>query len=400
MPHTVLSGTIDANGLASRLREIEETCATGVIVFRGGEGEGEVRLVQGQLAMKQPVREDGQDPVEVMLGVVSGDFEVLQQLPPLPVSSGDDTKRSGSLEVHVAADLMNYCERAGLTGWLILEAPGGDRAEIGYDRGELSGIRLQGPADLQEVFRWEEGHFEIEAVTVADAFPEVDDEDEVDELDSAKTAEYRAITDVPPKPRKKRRDDTAQNFLRVVEMTLAQIAEDREQHRPASRTGPPLPPVPATRESVPAPSAPAVGAPTPASHRVRRRRFKKTPTIPIVYIDPSGSEVAGRSPKEGLRHVKRGDMTAEVVLTEASPERRSRPLAKAASPDSPRSKRAPSMSEAKSEPTEPKAATKAARKTERLDGEPKGLPSVVWAIVALLVVLAALATLAALPRVD
>tara|TARA_B100001750_G_scaffold211907_2_gene193423 strand:- start:3497 stop:4669 length:1173 start_codon:yes stop_codon:yes gene_type:complete len=389
VPHIVLSGTIDSEGLAARLREIEETCATGVIAFRDGDVAGEVKIVQGQLAMKQPTRADGRDPVDVMLSMESGTYEVRQQLPALPVSSGDDTKRQGSLEVHVAADLMNYCERAGLTGWLVLASPDGDRAEIGYDRGELTGIRLQGPQELQEVFRWEEGRFEIEAAAVEDAFAAVetaddeDDDEEVDPMEMAKTAEYRALPADPPE-KKKRRDDTAQHFLRVVEMTLAQIAEDREQHRPATRTGPPLPPVPETRDSVPAPA----GSPAPPT-RLRRRRFKKTPTIPIVYIDPTAE---GEPSTDGLRHVKRGDMTAEVVLPEAAPERRSTPRASSAPPPAknPERKRPEKkMSEAKSTPA-PAATPKA--------DEPK-LPAAVWAVIAMLVVLGALVVLATLPRV-
>lgn len=373
-----MAGSIPPDGLASKLHEIEATRTTGALTFRGPSGEGEVRLIRGQLAMDQPPLEDGTDAVELLLSQTEGTFEVLQRLPPLPVSAGDEEKRGGSLQVHVAADLMNYCERAGLTGWLVLIHEDGDRAEIGYQRGELSGIRLQGPEALQEVFGWEEGRFEVEATPLETPFPEVeslDDEEEEEE-------EERLDPTLPRAPRrKKRRDDTAQHFLRVVEMTLAQVMKDRETHRPASRTGPPLPPMPATRESVPAPAAPSEPPKKPEPAK------KREPTIPIVYIDADAESDAGK----GLRHAKRGDMTAEVVLPEASPERRSD-----AGSAGKKRKGAKTMSdEAKSKATEPEK-----KGSEGGDDEAKELPAAVWAVIALVVVLLALITLSQLPAFD
>jgi len=369
-----MAGAIPPEGLASKLHEIEATRTTGVLSFHAPESEGEVRLVRGQLAMDQPPLEDGTDAVEHLLSQTEGTFEVLQRLPPLPVSAGDDEKRGGSLQVHVAADLMNYCERAGLTGWLVLFHQNGDRAEIGYQRGELSGIRLQGPEELHEVFGWEEGRFEVEATPLETPFPEVeslDDEGELEEAD-AEEEEERLDPTLPraPRERKPRRRDSAQHFLRVVEMTLAQVMKDRETHRPPSRTGPPLPPMPATRESVPAPAS--------ASQPPKKRE----PTIPIVYIDPDAT-----SDREGgLRHAKRGDTTAEVVLPEAAPERR-RGEAERAEED-----------ETMSDEVESEAA-KTDVKGESGD-EAKQLPAAVWAVIALVVVLLALVTLSQLPAFD
>jgi hypothetical protein len=368
-----MAGPIPPDGLAPKLHEIEETRTTGVLAFQGPRVEGEVRLVRGQIAIDQPESEDGGDAVELLLAQTEGTFEVLQRLPPLPVSAGDEEKRGGSLQVHVAADLMNYCERAGLTGWLVLLHGNGDRAEIGYQRGELSGIRLQGPEELHEVFGWEEGHFEVEATALETPFfPEVESLDETEEEEEE---EERLDPTLPRAPRRKRRDDTAQHFLRVVEMTLAQVIKDRETHRPASRTGPPLPPMPATRESVPAPAA--------ASEPPKKKR---EPTIPIVYIDPD----AESGTRQGLRHAKRGDSTAEVVLPEAAPERRSDSGREGAK----RRKAERTMSD-ESKATEP---TK--KGAEGGDEEGKELPAAVWAVIALVVVLLALITLSQLPAFD
>ena len=406
MAHSVLKGTIPADGLASRLREIEETRTTGVLRFRAGGREGSVRLVQGQLGLDQPAGPHGDDPVEVLLDLREGEFEVLQELPPLPVSSGDSTHRRGSLQVHVAADLMNYCERAGLTGWLVLEHSDGDRAEIAYAGGELSGIRLQGPDELHEVFGWNEGHFEVEATHVdEDAFTSREEplpeeplrepvqapEQAPEQAPMQKPAQERDDPTLPRVPRSARREATARSFLRVVETSLAQIVRDREEHRPADRTGPPLPPMPAARESVPAPEPPE-----------EKRAASTEVTIPIVYIDPS-SETPSMRP--GVRHVKRGDISAEVVLPEASPERRSEPRGrldghmeerKADAMSDEGSPKATSATKAKSadEPTDAKASADA-------KAEPsKELPASVWAVVALLVVLLALVVLSALPRFD
>lgn len=383
-----MDGPIPSEGLASLLHEIEETRTTGLLIFRSDAEDGEVRLVRGQLAMDQPKRDDGKDPVELMLGQTEGTFEVQQRLPPLPVSAGDDIKRGGSLQVHVAADLMNYCERAGLTGWLILSHRNGDRAEIGYSRGELSGIRLSGPSELHEVFGWEEGRFEVEATPVDDPFPEVESLEEEEEIEEV---EERLDPTLPRAPRLKRRkrrtDDTAQHFLRVVEMTLAQIISDRETHRPASRTGPPLPPMPATRESV-APG-PITGEVIQLGKKASEPPSKREPTIPIVYVDP---DVAA-SIRPGLRHAKRGDSTAEVVLPEASPERRSE-----AGDDRKGAKKKRKASEAMSE----KASEDVKASPKRKDGEDerKELPAAVWAVIALAVILLALITLSQLPAFD
>ena len=83
-------------------------------------------------------------------------FFLQQQLPPLPVSSGDALVKTGSLAVHVPSQLMRYCETAGLTGLLRLARPP-QSVELFYERGyentTLDSVAERlGVIDLREQF--------------------------------------------------------------------------------------------------------------------------------------------------------------------------------------------------------------------------------------------------------
>jgi hypothetical protein len=113
-----MSGEIPPDGVLDILREIENCRVTGRLRFTstndsGQSQTGEVELIAGQIALDQDPLPDGSDPVERLLAMRRGHFVVHQRLPLLPISQGDDRVRSGSLAVHVPADLMNYCEQAG-----------------------------------------------------------------------------------------------------------------------------------------------------------------------------------------------------------------------------------------------------------------------------------------------
>ena len=108
---------------------------------------------------------DEERALEVLLSLRDGEFAVYPKLPHLPVSRGTDTTRRGSLAVHPPADLMRYCENAGLTGRLLLELRG--RLAIGYyDKGELSDVSIDGgtAADFVLALEWTEGTFRVDAV--------------------------------------------------------------------------------------------------------------------------------------------------------------------------------------------------------------------------------------------
>lgn len=337
MAGAVYKGEIPEDGIVSRLSEIEGWRTTGILRFEDGDKKGEVALVQGQISADQPEREDG-DAVEVLLELRAGTFELIQQLPPLPVSKGDATYREGSLEVHVPADLMNYCERAGLTG--VLEIRDGKQfAEIAYAKGELSGIRLDGLDELHEVFGWEEGTFRIEVRAQAPDY-----EAELSEPPPVQHPE----SDLPGPAADA--DATGKHFLKVVEVTLAEIVKEREQRRPATRTSPPLPPM----------SGP-----------------KKHPTI---------------RPTDGTKRKERKDQTVRVIYLG---QRDERPKAPTPTP----SDRHPVTKQ----PASTKPATKKRGVSERkepVSEEPIELPTIAWVGITLLVVIAALVLLANLPAIE
>lgn len=165
----VLSGEIPTDGVLELLREIEGRRITGKIRFVVGPENGEVELVAGQIALDQDPLPNGADPVEALLQARSGLYTVHAVLPALPISQGDEFERRGSLSVHVPADLMTYCEQAGLTGTLELRNAG-QLVEIVYEAGEMLAIRLDGREDvnLDHVFAWDEGSFFIRVRTTDD----------------------------------------------------------------------------------------------------------------------------------------------------------------------------------------------------------------------------------------
>ncbi len=378
----VLAGSIPEDGIVGLLTEIEACRTTGVLRFESGDVCGEVRLVLGQISADQPERDDGQDAIELLLELRQGRFEVFQRLPPLPVSRGDEARKEGSLEVHIPADLMNYCERAGLTGVLALvHEEELRRAEILYDRGELTGIRLDGLEELNDVFGWESGAFRIESMARAVDFdaeieelaqaPATEDDqqheaskdergdahdqgEEDDEFDNAPTLR-------PEAPPPNAHDSTGKHFLRVVEVTLAEILREREQRRPATRTSPPLPPMSAPRKHPTLqPAALGDGAP--------KRKERKDQTVRVVYL--GGAQVASPSGSSRTRHVRRG-CTEETDLPAATRPSGSPPNVGAPTP-----------------PNAPRPAPQGAAVT------------LGWAAVAIAVVLASLGLLAMLPPLE
>lgn len=293
----VLRGEITRDGMLGIIQEVERLRTTGVLLFESGEVRGEVDLIAGQIAVDQRDMADGRDPVETLLELRSGTYEVYQRLPPLPVSKGDDLTRTGSLAVHVPADLMNYCEHAGMTGALVFENQGRS-AEIVYHAGNLVAIRIEGEdeQDLHEVFGWEEGTFQIRAQSQRPpVLPE-----------APEAAPPPAAAPKAPKVR----EETGQHFLRSVEVALVQIVEEREKRRSPTRTGPQLPP---QRRARP-PTLPGIEpVPEPRTKPAKRRR---EPTVQVIYLSAQRE-----ADERGVRHAGR-DVMPEHALPEAQPERR------------------------------------------------------------------------------
>ena len=160
----VFEGSIPAEGVEDLLGGLEEIGTTGVLAFQSTSGSGAIRLVHGQVA-DAATTADEERALKVLLSLRDGEFAVYPKLPHLPVSRGTDTTRRGSLAVHPPADLMRYCENAGLTGRLLLELRG--RLAIGYyEKGELSDVSIDGgtAADFVIALEWTEGTFRVDAV--------------------------------------------------------------------------------------------------------------------------------------------------------------------------------------------------------------------------------------------
>ncbi|MGB8222413.1 MAG: DUF4388 domain-containing protein [Polyangiales bacterium] len=160
----VFEGAIPAEGVRDLLGGLEEVGTTGVLAFQSTSGSGSIRLVHGQVAALDSMA-DQERALEVLLSLREGEFAVYPKLPHLPVSRGTDTTRRGSLAVHPPADLMRYCENAGLTGRLLLEHRG--RLAIGYyEKGDLDDVSIDGgtAADFVRALEWTEGTFRVDAV--------------------------------------------------------------------------------------------------------------------------------------------------------------------------------------------------------------------------------------------
>jgi hypothetical protein len=160
----VFEGVIPEEGIADLLGGLEEIGTTGVLAFQSTAGSGTIRLVHGQIADREATA-DEERALEMLLSLREGQFAVYPKLPHLPVSRGTDTTRRGSLAVHPPAELMRYCENAGLTGRLLLEHRG--RLAIGYyERGELVDVSIDGgtAGDFVSALEWTEGTFRVDAV--------------------------------------------------------------------------------------------------------------------------------------------------------------------------------------------------------------------------------------------
>jgi hypothetical protein len=162
--HAVFEGPISEEGVQDVLGGLEQIGTTGILSFESPEGSGMIKLLHGQI-VDHGTSEDQERALEVLLSLRGGQFAVYPKLPHLPVSRGTDTTRRGSLAVHPPAELMRYCESAGLTGRLLLEQRG--RLAIGYyDKGELDDVSIDGgtPADFVSSLEWTEGTFRVDAV--------------------------------------------------------------------------------------------------------------------------------------------------------------------------------------------------------------------------------------------
>jgi hypothetical protein len=336
-------GTIPADGVLDLLRELEAERTSGVIRFDVGDGrEHEVWVIGGQLALDQPhvAGHEGDDPVELWLAARGGHYRVVPRLPPLPVAQGDDDEKRGSLGVHAPADLLAYCERAGLTGTLALERPrkaGGPPEAVlfVYERGELLAVHGFEGSDVNDAFGWEEGSFRVRRLpsvagldgssvgegasgvvgasgaaearseTAADApgvpadpgadgvAPQPGVEDDFGRPSSVEPSEREDATVAFSRAARRRQDETGRTFLRVVETTLGAIVDEAEKRRSHLRSSPALDPGRARPSSAP----PPVALPRPSVHGQRPVRIvylsAEIAQPPALRAPPTSSQPTG-----------------------------------------------------------------------------------------------------------
>ncbi|MEZ4288052.1 MAG: BamA/TamA family outer membrane protein [Polyangiales bacterium] len=206
----VLRGSISLDGIDGVLSEIEALGSTGVLCYSDGVRSGEIDIIGGLISDRPPMpsERDG-DPLEEFLSLRSGEFAFYPKLPKLPVSRGNDYSKRGTLRVHEPISLMRYCEKAALTGRLLLERHG-QIAIANYDRGRLVNTTLDdGPADnFQQCLRWDDGTFRIDTTAVS-VHPN--------------GMRLRVVDEV-----EKKQDSTGVQLLRAIESGLASLK--RAQH--------------------------------------------------------------------------------------------------------------------------------------------------------------------------
>lgn len=180
------------------LRFCEAVRFTGTLSFESVQSRGALPMLRGV-----PEISDGDPSLEraldTFLSLTRGRYTLTQMLPPLEGAAAE-----GHLGLHgsigpalTVADLLRYCEAAGLTGTLTLYRE--ERACIArYERGDLVSLTLDegSDVDLSNIFAWNTGGFAIRARSVFD-----------------KTRAEPESTD---------------KFLKTVEVALAEIVEKSE----------------------------------------------------------------------------------------------------------------------------------------------------------------------------
>lgn len=280
----ILEGNLSGQIPSALLVEIEHLRTSGELHFQTPTHKGAITLIAGMIAEEQQALASGEDPLDILLAAKEGSYALYQMLRPLPVSNGDDQRRTGSLAVHVPAELMNYCEASGVTGTLTVEREG-KSASIGYQAGELDIIRVDGSEeqDLHNVFGWTEGTFTI--ALDAPTKPEAKTDD------STPAGKPASTPAGPPFGTAGGREPTGVGFLSVVEVALDSILAEREKHRRPSQSHASMPEPPKVRSAV-----------SGEFDSVEDPSDKREPTVRVVYLG-DGDEKPAEPADVSTRHV-------------------------------------------------------------------------------------------------
>jgi len=250
----------------SILRWCEAQRFTGTLTVTVDRVPADIHLLAGVPEVASARESDpdhGADPVaralDRFLEAPRGSYTLRQHLPPIEgAETSSERVVRGPLALRSPADIMRYCELAGLTGQLLLRLDHDDHAgecTALYERGELVSLTLDGREDLDvgAIFDWSTGRFEVTAFPLFDRDPSRRD----------------PLLGAPPSP------EEAQ-LLRTVEVALADILTQRAQAPSLSPRNPSFrPPPPRSAD----PSAPVVVPPSP-----RTPRFEPPPPSPDTTV--------------------------------------------------------------------------------------------------------------------
>lgn len=298
-PSGSFSTSADADAI---LRWCEAQRFTGTLAFVLDRVPGEIPLVAGLPELARPSQPDPDapdgDPVaralDRFVAGSKGTYTLRQHLPPIDgAEAPSDRVVRGPLSLRSPADIMRYCELAGLTGQLQLTHDGdadGACAAL-YERGELVSLTVDGRDDLDvaAIFDWSSGRFEVTAFPLFDRDPTQRD----------------PLLGAPPSP------EEAQ-LLRTVEVALADILTRRAAAPTTSPRNPSFRPPPRA-EATPA-------APLPPPPRAPRLEAPPSPdtTVKVYFVQArKPAVVAPQGPAPVAPRVSAGDLVGPAPRSPA-----------------------------------------------------------------------------------
>ncbi|MBL8603823.1 MAG: hypothetical protein JNK72_17990 [Myxococcales bacterium] len=207
------SGTFHHGDADAILRWCEATRFTGTLTVVADRVRAEIPLLSG--TPEVTTAREGDDPValavDLFIRASEGSYTLAQQLPPISGATVHDPRKvSGDFALCSPADVMRYCEDAGLTGQLqltLVDEPSRHCKAL-YERGELISLTLDGRDDLDvaAIFEWSHGSFEITAFSLFERDPNQRD----------------PLLGAPPPPE-------SGQLMKTVEMGLADLLSRRNQ---------------------------------------------------------------------------------------------------------------------------------------------------------------------------
>lgn len=259
----LVHGDLAEQGPIDLLKLCEETRFTGLIEVAAKGLGGSLQLRGGEIET-MALEGVAADPLDAFLALTAGRYTLRQQMPTLEGGLSNDRLVRGSIANHSPADVLRFCEGAGLTGEARLSS-GKRRVEVLYEAGQITTIKLDGKtdADLEEAWGWTTGEF---VVTARPLFEEKRE---------------------APRP-----DETGQ-FLRVVQVALTKVMEGAQKVRERTDTQQRPIPLVTRKKRAPAPRA--------------------DQTVQVYFLEDVVPETSLSEPAPSTTRHARKDITVEIV---------------------------------------------------------------------------------------